>query len=170
MKAFFALVCLSAVLHSTFAIECKDLMSKKDEIMDCCKVPDIIAREHLPPCEQEHDGKGMMQKWPCVMQCVFERDGLMNGGQIDTDKLIAKAEAINDDFKDKAVQIAKQCVAHMEKGNGNGNGKGECSVAPIKLSMCLAKGYVEHCPADKWTSSEVCDKIKSGDCYPRGKQ
>ncbi|XP_055609219.1 general odorant-binding protein 66 [Uranotaenia lowii] len=167
MKVFLVWVCLSTVLHSTLAIQCRDLVHKKEEIMECCKAQDFIFHENLAACEQEHDGKGLkgIQMWPCVMECLFERNGLLNGGLIDTDKLIAKAEALNDDFKDKAVEITKDCVLHMEKQNVTNNDRRACGVSPLKMALCIGRGYIHHCPANKWTSSEVCDKLRSRDCF-----
>ncbi|XP_055610631.1 general odorant-binding protein 68-like [Uranotaenia lowii] len=169
MKVICSVLAFIAVLHSTFAIECKELWQKKDEMMNCCQEPHVVEIDQLQKCMEENKDKEKKQKFACTAKCVYDANGLMNGDEIATDKLLAKAEAINSDFKSTAVEIVNGCIQRMEnhKAKHGQNAPEGCPPGPMFMSMCIGKGYMHKCPDDKWTKSEVCDKVRSGECKPQ---
>ncbi|XP_065086741.1 uncharacterized protein LOC135708568 [Ochlerotatus camptorhynchus] len=177
MKQFKSSQLLIVAMMSVFvdissAMDCKEVFQRKEEIKECCTAPAVLKMDDFDECMSKAEGNHH-EKFFCGSECMLKAQGLMNGDDVDMDGIKKNAEGLEGDWKETVLQIVDTCgqkidaiKAEMEQRGGS---KGQCSASAGILVMCLGNGYIQSCPAEHFHESELCNKVKSGECDKRPK-
>ncbi|XP_062550144.1 uncharacterized protein LOC134214883 [Armigeres subalbatus] len=162
---------IGVVMPISLAIDCKEVFQRKEELENCCTASSFITIENLKSTMDAQEGNHH-EKFFCATQSLLQEQNLLNGDDINVDAMKQKTEGFDDDWKQKSLQMIDACVeriqtmtAEMEQRGGP---KGQCKPNAGMFIICVGKETIKNCPADKWNSSDVCEKVKSGDCDKRG--
>ncbi|KAL9700374.1 hypothetical protein quinque_003815 [Culex quinquefasciatus] len=166
---FFVMAC--AFLHVTFAMDCKEVMERREEIKDCCSAPPILSMDGLKECFEENKDKEKREKFACSFECFFKHHNVLDdNGEPSKEKLLAKVEGFEGEWKQTSIKMIEECFAkheEMKAKHGGGEKKEGCHPASGFMNMCLGKNFLQNCPAAQWNDSELCNKVKSGECHPK---
>lgn len=163
---------LSAVLHLSSAMDCKEVWERKHETADCCSAPAILNLDNLKSNIEGQEGN-KHEKFFCGVHNLMKEQNLVDDeGNLDVDAMKQNTEGFDDEWKQIAQQAIDHCVQKTESMMADmeqrGGPKGQCQPTAGMFLMCLGKASIKNCPADKWNSSELCEKVKSGECDKRG--
>ncbi|XP_039436878.1 uncharacterized protein LOC120418507 [Culex pipiens pallens] len=167
--ASLAIIC--SILHMAHAISCKEVFDKKNEIQDCCSAPTYLNTEGLKECFEENKDKEKREMFACSLECFFKRyQVLEDDGEVSKEKMLAKVEGFEGEWKQTSTKMIEECFAKydgLKAKYGDGGKKESCNPSSSFMNMCLSKKFIEYCPAEHWNDSDLCNKIRSGECEPK---
>ncbi|XP_019543143.2 uncharacterized protein LOC109413873 [Aedes albopictus] len=163
---------IAAFVHVSSAIDCKELWERKHETKECCTADTFINFEALQENIDAQEGNHH-EKFFCGVHKLLQDQNLIDGsGNLDTDAMKHNTQGFEESWKQTSQQTIDYCVQRTEETvaeiEQRGGPKGDCKPTAAMFVMCVGKVTMKQCPADKWNSSEICEKVKSGECDKRG--
>ncbi|XP_055630139.1 uncharacterized protein LOC129770953 isoform X2 [Toxorhynchites rutilus septentrionalis] len=162
---FVSLAVFAVTIQVTFTLECKDIHRREMEIVKCCSAPEIIQTDGLRECFEDMEEKKMLG---CAIKCLLEKRGLLIGDEINEEKLLARIDSFEGEWKDTASNILKECsdkMRDMKAMMANMDPSKEvCNPTTVIYSLCIGKKSIESCPTNEWNDSELCNLVRSGKC------
>uniref|UniRef100_A0A182XM67 Odorant-binding protein 6 n=1 Tax=Anopheles quadriannulatus TaxID=34691 RepID=A0A182XM67_ANOQN len=151
------------------------LTQTREEMEQCCQVDMIIPLDRADDCSSAVDESSEPHdKMMCPLECKLKSLGLLNGDDLVEAKVQEYVDRLEGDWKGTAKTIATDCITtitEMKKKIQDRDHDMKCSPVGAIFMMCLMKHTQAKCPEDKWQNTSFCNKMRSGECFPkRGRQ
>uniref|UniRef100_A0A182NMD9 Uncharacterized protein n=1 Tax=Anopheles dirus TaxID=7168 RepID=A0A182NMD9_9DIPT len=142
----------------------------RDEMDQCCQVDPIVPLKDADECDSTAETSHPREKMMCAIECKLQSLGVLSGNEIVQSKLLEYANRLDGGWKDTAVDIVSSCTEKanhvLSKIQEKVQDK-KCSPLGGILMMCIMKETFDQCPDGKWQNTNFCNKIKSGECFPK---
>ncbi|KAL1376923.1 hypothetical protein pipiens_016600 [Culex pipiens pipiens] len=113
----------------------------------------------LKECFEENKDKEKREKFTCSFECFFKHHNVLDdNGEPSKEKLLAKVEGFEGEWKQTSIKIIEDCFAKQEEmkaKHGGGEKKEGCHPASAFMNMCLGKNFLQNCPAAQWNDCEL---------------
>ncbi|XP_062556090.1 uncharacterized protein LOC134220949 [Armigeres subalbatus] len=160
-------VMIGVFLPVSLAIDCKEVFQRKEELGNCCTAASFISLQNLKSAMDAQEGNPH-EKFFCGSQSILQEQNIMNGDNINVDAVKQKTEGFDDGWKQKSLQLIDACVQQAEAAAAEmaqrGSPSRQCQPKAGMFIFCVRMQTIRNCPADKWNSSDVCEKLRTGDC------
>uniref|UniRef100_A0A182Y370 Uncharacterized protein n=1 Tax=Anopheles stephensi TaxID=30069 RepID=A0A182Y370_ANOST len=151
--------------------DCENLKDRREEMDQCCEVGKIIPFGDADECASATDeASEPRDKMACTVECKLKSLGVLNDEGIVLEKALEYADRVEGEWKDTAKAIVNTCIERATTVKNKMAEHGhtmKCSPIGGFFAMCLMKESFFQCPADKWQNTSFCNKIKSGECFPK---
>ncbi|XP_035788280.1 uncharacterized protein LOC118464765 isoform X1 [Anopheles albimanus] len=168
--------------------DCLNKGQRHGETLECCEAGAIIPLKDNVDCPASagvngFNAKIMVNIWhkerrecifklhlfrQCLAKCRFEALGLLNGEEINEDKLMEYVNRLDGPWKKEAIDAVSDCLdvlaafnEHMAKSKN----RMPCHHAAGVMSTCLIRKTVDLCPYADWRDSTYCIKLRSNYCF-----
>ncbi|XP_035788281.1 uncharacterized protein LOC118464765 isoform X2 [Anopheles albimanus] len=148
--------------------DCLNKGQRHGETLECCEAGAIIPLKDNVDCPASAGVNGFNAKIMCLAKCRFEALGLLNGEEINEDKLMEYVNRLDGPWKKEAIDAVSDCLdvlaafnEHMAKSKN----RMPCHHAAGVMSTCLIRKTVDLCPYADWRDSTYCIKLRSNYCF-----
>uniref|UniRef100_A0A9I3A6N7 Uncharacterized protein n=1 Tax=Anopheles christyi TaxID=43041 RepID=A0A9I3A6N7_9DIPT len=151
----------------TLAQDCMNLNLYAMKVATCCHLESFIRADTYDECSKTMDEKypdKKLQKIVCSFDCMYREMGVLTGvDEIDVEKINANQAGYDDAYQEAIAKAASACVA--QKGTIREEAEmiqTECSLFATKFHACMSLETMKNCPAERWDSSVLCEKVREG--------
>uniref|UniRef100_A0A182QCU4 Uncharacterized protein n=1 Tax=Anopheles farauti TaxID=69004 RepID=A0A182QCU4_9DIPT len=106
----------------------------------------------------------MLDKQMCFVECAFTNMGaLKENDVIDPEPLYTYYARFDSSYREVVVKAISSCANIQDVIRQDVKDMGtSCSAFALVFHLCVAQLTLKNCPADRWKSSLLCNKLRAG--------
>ncbi|XP_049545119.1 uncharacterized protein LOC125956890 [Anopheles darlingi] len=172
-KRYYFFVVFAVLLDCSIAStdpDCQNLTRRHREILECCEAGAIIPLKDIADCPAAVGVDDPFEKMTCYTKCNFEALGLLNGEEINEEKLFEYVDRLDDPWKEEAIDAVSDCLEKLavlseKMSKSKSSATMHCHHAARAISACLIRKTIDWCPYVEWRDSSFCYKVRNGHCF-----
>ncbi|XP_050094165.1 uncharacterized protein LOC126576904 [Anopheles aquasalis] len=167
-SSLFFVAMLIGCSTATIDPDCSNLGQRYGETLECCEAGAIIPLKDIADCPSSVGVNEENMKIWCFSQCNFEALGLLNGDEINEDKLFEYVNRLDGPWKEEAKDAVSDCLDKLAAINiqmAESKNTLPCHHAAGVISSCLIRKTIDLCPYADWRHSLYCLKLRTDYCF-----
>uniref|UniRef100_A0A182U4M4 Uncharacterized protein n=1 Tax=Anopheles melas TaxID=34690 RepID=A0A182U4M4_9DIPT len=147
--------------------DCMDLKVYSIKVASCCQLEAFLTPSTYGNCLQT-----MAEKYPdavwqgsvCAFDCTYREMGILTGvDDINLEQISTNQAVYDQAYQEATAKAVTACVAQKDKIREEADVvQSECSMFAVKFHACVSLETMKNCPAERWDSSVLCEKVRSG--------
>uniref|UniRef100_A0A9I3A6J3 Uncharacterized protein n=1 Tax=Anopheles christyi TaxID=43041 RepID=A0A9I3A6J3_9DIPT len=164
IQCTFQLLMLCIVSQAN-ADDCIDMDVHMEEVARCCRYEPFYTEEVYEKCNQELAHK-VSPHTPdfitCFIECTYREMGyLAEVNNIDITNYAKFLTNFDTAYQTVVIKAISRCSAIKDDIQRDvENATSKCKAFALLFHICVTQLTLQNCPNDRWTSSEICSKVR----------
>nr|XP_040224953.2 uncharacterized protein LOC120950750 [Anopheles coluzzii] len=144
-----------------------EICGKSIKVASCCQLEAFLTLPTYGNCLQT-----MAEKYPdavwqgtvCAFDCTYREMGILTGvDDINVEQISTNQAGYDQAYQEAIAKAVTACMAQKDKIREEADVvQSECSMFAVKFHACVSLETMRNCPAERWDSSVLCEKVRSG--------
>nr|AAQ16284.1 odorant-binding protein AgamOBP51 [Anopheles gambiae] len=137
------------------------------KVASCCQLEEFLTLKTYGNCLNT-----MAEKYPnstldylvCGLDCTYREMGILTGvDDINVEQISTNQAVYGEAYQEAIGKAVDACLAQRDEFREQEKfTKSECGMFALKFQGCIMVESMRNCPAERWDSSVLCEKVRSG--------
>uniref|UniRef100_A0A904A3X0 Uncharacterized protein n=1 Tax=Anopheles quadriannulatus TaxID=34691 RepID=A0A904A3X0_ANOQN len=151
----------------TLAEDCMDMKIYTTKVASCCQLEEFLTLKTYGSCLNTMDEKypnSTLDYLVCGLDCTYREMGILTGeDDINVEQISTNQAVHGEAYQEAIAKAVDACLAQREEFREQAKLiQTECSMFALKFHGCILVESMRNCPAERWDSSVLCEKVRSG--------